>query len=105
MMSGFGGDVMIAGGVQHMSHIPMGAGADIHPDLGNFMDLGAINMGYTAEMVARQFNISREAQDEFAMESHLKCAKAQEANKTKDTLVPVKIKAPAKGAKILTHII
>lgn len=99
MMVGWGGDVQFAGGVQHMSHIPMGAGADIHPDLGNYMNLGAINMGYTAEIVARRFNISREAQDEFAMESHLKCAAAQAANKTKDTLIPIQVKAPAKGAK------
>lgn len=99
MMVGWGGDIQIAGGVQHMSHIPMGAGADIHPDLGNYMDLGAINMGYTAEMVARRYNISREEQDQFAMESHLKCAAAQEANKTKDTIIPIQVKVPAKGAK------
>lgn len=48
MMTGMGGDVQIAGGVQHMSHIPMGAGADVHPDLGNYMNMMAINMGYTA---------------------------------------------------------
>lgn len=99
MMIGWGGDVQIAGGVQHMSHIPMGAGADIHPDLGNYMNLGAINMGYTAEMVARRFNITREEQDQFAMESHQKCAAAQAANKTKDTIIPIKVKAPAKSVK------
>ncbi|NLB87907.1 MAG: thiolase family protein [Syntrophomonadaceae bacterium] len=99
MMVGWGGDVQIDGGVQHMSHIPMGAGADIHPDLGNYMNLGAINMGYTAEMVARRFNITREEQDQFAMESHHKCAAAQAANKTKDTIIPIKVKAPAKSVK------
>jgi len=99
MANGWGGDVAIAGGCQHMSHIPMGAGADIHPDLGQFMDLGAINMGYTAELVARQFNISREVQDQFAMESHLKCAAAQAANKTKNTIIPIQCKVPAKSAK------
>jgi acetyl-CoA acyltransferase len=99
MMCGWGGDVAIAGGCQHMTHIPMGAGADIHPDLGNYMNLGAIAMGYTAEMVARRFNISREAQDQFAMESHLKCAAAQAANKTKDTIIPIKAKVPAKSTK------
>jgi len=99
MMNGWGGDVAIAGGVQHMSHIPMGAGADVHPDLGNFMNMMAINMGYTAEIVARRFNISREAQDQFAMESHLKCAAAQAANKTKNVVLPIKVKVPAKSAK------
>jgi len=99
MMNGWGGDVAIAGGCQHMSHIPMGAGADVHPDLGNYMNMMAINMGYTAEIVARRFNISREAQDQFAMESHLKCAAAQAANKTKDTIIPIQCKVPAKSTK------
>ncbi len=99
MMVGWGGDVQFAGGVQHMTHIPMGAGADVHPDLGNYMNMAAINMGYTAEMVARRYNISREAQDQFAMESHQKCAAAQEANKTKDVLIPIQVKVPERGAK------
>lgn len=99
MMVGWGGDVQFAGGVQHMTHIPMGAGADVHPDLGNYMNMMAINMGYTAEIVARRFNISREAQDQFAMESHQKCAAAQAANKTKDTIIPIKVKVPAKSTK------
>ncbi len=103
MMAGWGGDVAIAGGAQHMSHIPMGAGADVHPDMGKYMNLNSINMGYTAEIVARRFNISREAQDQFAMESHLKCAAAQAANgglgKTKDAIIPILAKVPAKSAK------
>ena len=99
MMVGWGGDVQFAGGAQHMTHIPMGAGADVHPDLGNYMNMMAINMGYTAEIVARRYNISREQQDQFAMESHQKCAAAQAVNKTKDTIIPIQVKVPAKGAK------
>ena len=99
MMNGWGGDVAIAGGCQHMSHIPMGAGADVHPDLGNYMNMMAINMGYTAEIVARRFNISREEQDQFAMESHLKCAAAQEKDKAGPVTVAIQAKVPAKGAK------
>lgn len=99
MMTGFAGDVVIAGGVQHMSHIPMGAGATLHPDLGNYMNLAAINMGYTAEMVARRYNISREAQDQFSMESHAKCAAAQAADKAGPVTVTVQCKVPAKSVK------
>lgn len=103
MATGWGGEVEIAGGAQHMSHIPMGSGATVHPDLGNYMNLNSINMGYTAEIVARRFNISRETQDQFAMESHLKCAAAQAANgglgKTKDAIIPILAKVPAKSAK------
>ncbi|MGE5390717.1 MAG: thiolase family protein [Deltaproteobacteria bacterium] len=99
MMNGWSGDVAIAGGCQHMSHIPMGAGADIHPDLGQFMDLGAINMGYTAEIVARQYGITREMQDTLAMQSHLKCAAAQAADKAGSTTFTIQCKVPAKSAK------
>lgn len=103
MMAGWGGEVQFAGGAQHMSHIPMGAGADVHPDLGKYMTLAAINMGYTAEIVARRYNISREAQDQFACESHAKCAAAQAANgglgKNKDAIIPIIAKVPAKSAK------
>lgn len=103
MKNGWGGDVQIAGGTQHMTHLPMGAGADIHPDLGNFMELGAVNMGYTAEIVARRYNITREEQDQFAYESHMKCAAAQDANggkgKTWDAIIPVKCKVPKKSFK------
>jgi acetyl-CoA acyltransferase len=99
MMNGWGGDVAIAGGCQHMSHIPMGAGADVHPDLGNYMNMMAINMGYTAEIVARRFNISREEQDQFSMESHLKCAAAQAKDKAGPVTFTVQAKVPAKSAK------
>lgn len=108
MKSGWGGDVEFAGGAQSMSHIPMGAGADVHPDLAKYMDLRSINMGHTAEVVARRFNISREAQDQLAMESHQKCAAAQAANgglgKAKDAIIPIMAKVPAKSAKnVLTR--
>ncbi len=99
MMTGFAGDVVIAGGVQHMTHIPMGAGASIHPDLGNYMNLGAINMGYTAEIVARRFNVTREQQDQFAMESHLKCAAAQEKDKAGPVTVTIECEVPVKSTR------
>ncbi|MGE5381527.1 MAG: thiolase family protein [Methylocystaceae bacterium] len=95
MMCGWGGDVQFAGGVQHMSHIPMGAGADLHPELGNYMNLQAINMGYTAEIVARRYNISREEQDELAMNSHLKATKAQQDGKFV-RIVPITAVVPKK---------
>jgi 3-oxoadipyl-CoA thiolase len=48
-------------------------------------------MGETAENVARQWNISRNAQDEFAMESQQKYAKALEANKWRDEIIPLQV--------------
>jgi acetyl-CoA acyltransferase len=65
-----------------------------------------IVVGWTAEQVARKYNISREIQDQFACESHKRCAQAQDANgglgKTKDVVVPIKCMVPAKGANIET---
>ena len=99
MMVGWGGDVQIAGGVQQMTRVPMTAGADFHPDLGQYMDLGALGMGYTAEIVARRYNVTREMQDTLACASHAKCAAAQAAQKTKDVVIPIQTKVPIKSAK------
>jgi acetyl-CoA C-acetyltransferase len=49
------------------------------------------HMGLTAENIAEQWNISREAQDEFSLSSQLKCEAAQKAGKFKDEIVPVSI--------------
>ena len=49
-------------------------------------------MGITSENVAAQFNISRQAQDEFAAKSFQKAAAAQKAGKFKDEIVPLKVK-------------
>lgn len=87
-------DLIIAGGVQHMTHIPMGAGADPNPRLGEFCDPNMSSMGYTAEMVARRFNISREKQDQMAVESHAKAHKATVEGLFKDEILPVEADVP-----------
>lgn len=74
-------DVMIAAGAESMSMVPM---MGHHPsmNMGIFKDenIGmAYGMGLTAEKVAQQWKISREAQDQFALDSHLKALAAQEA--------------------------
>lgn len=100
LQSGWGGDVIFAGGGQHMSHIPMGTDLSFHPDTIKYFDPNAYNMGWTAEQIARRYNISREDQDAFSVEAHRKCAVAQDANgglgKTKDVIIPIKAKVPAK---------
>ncbi|SFH00659.1 acetyl-CoA acyltransferase [Desulfotomaculum arcticum] len=87
-------DLIIAGGVQHMTHIPMGAGADPNPRLGEFADPNMSSMGYTAEMVARRFNISREKQDQMAVESHAKAHKATVEGLFKPEILPIEADAP-----------
>lgn len=84
---------IIAGGAESMSYIPMG-GYKPTPD---YKVAAAGNedyywgMGLTAEAVAKQFNISREDQDKFAYESHMKALKAQTDGKFDNQIVPINI--------------
>ena len=84
---------IIAGGAESMSYIPMG-GYKPTPD---YKVASAGNedyywgMGLTAEAVAKQFNISREDQDKFAYESHMKALKAQTDGKFDNQIVPINI--------------
>nr|WP_315215668.1 acetyl-CoA C-acyltransferase [uncultured Duganella sp.] len=86
-------DAMIAGGVESMSMVPM---MGHHPsmNLNMFTDENvgmAYGMGLTAEKVATQWKVSREAQDAFAVESHRRAIAAQQAGFFKDETTPVEI--------------
>jgi acetyl-CoA acyltransferase len=86
-------DVMIAAGAESMSMVPM---MGHHPsmNMGIFKDenIGmAYGMGLTAENVAKQWKVSREAQDQFALESHLKALAAQQAGEFSDEMTSVDI--------------
>ena len=86
-------DCIIAGGVESMSFIPMG-GYKPTPDYalaksGN--EDYYWGMGLTAEAVAKQFNVSRDDQDEFAFHSHQKALKAQAEGKFDKQIVPITI--------------
>lgn len=87
-------DLIVAGGVQHMTHVPMGSCIDPNPRLGEFCDPNMISMGYTAEMVARKFNISREKQDQLAVESHAKAHKATIEGLFKEEILPIEADVP-----------
>jgi acetyl-CoA acyltransferase len=84
---------IIAGGAESMSYIPMG-GYKPTPD---YKVAAAGNedyywgMGLTAEAVAKQFKISREDQDKFAYESHMKALKAQADGKFDNQIVPINV--------------
>jgi acetyl-CoA acyltransferase len=70
------GDVFICGGVEHMGHIPMTHGFDANPSLSHSAAKAAGLMGITAEALGKFNMVSREAQDEFAYQSHQKATKA-----------------------------
>jgi acetyl-CoA acyltransferase len=86
------GDVYIAGGAESMSLIPM-TGYKLSPSYNvavNTPDY-VVGMGLTAEAVAKKWEISREAQDEFSYMSHVKAAAAIDAGKFNDEIVPVDV--------------
>ena len=86
-------DCIIAGGAESMSSVPM---TGFKPEL-NYDVVNAGHeeyywgMGNTAEAVANQFKISREDQDEFAYNSHMKALRAQAEDRFQDQIVPIKV--------------
>ncbi len=84
--------VVVAGGAESMSLIPMGGNKPSpNPWLADNYPASLLTMGLTAERVARHYSISRDDQDEFALRSHQKALAAQAAGRFADELVPVKI--------------
>ncbi|MFR9709180.1 acetyl-CoA C-acyltransferase [Paenibacillus sp. MB22_1] len=82
-------DVLIAGGVESMGHVPMtGFKVSPNPRIVAEMPEVYIAMGHTAERVAERFGISREDQDRFALASHQKAAQAIAEGKFKEEIVP-----------------
>ena len=86
-------DCIIAGGAESMSSVPMtGYKPELNYDL---IKAGHEDyywgMGNTAEAVANQFKVSREDQDEFAYNSHMKSLKAQAENRFQDQIVPIEV--------------
>jgi acetyl-CoA acyltransferase len=87
IMSGMA-DVVIAGGVEMMSQVPMsGFHARLHPEMTETM----IAMGFTAERVAERWKVSREDQDAYALESHRKATRAIECGSFTEQIAPVEI--------------
>ena len=86
-------DCIIAGGVESMSVMAMG-GWRIVPNakVGKENPSWYWGMGLTAEAVAKQFNVTREEQDQFALNSHEKAIAAIQAGRFKDDIVPINVK-------------
>lgn len=85
-------DVVVAGGVESMSRVPMGGWTPApNPELVESFPEAYISMGNTAERVASRFGIPRDDQDRFALESHRKAAAAIEAGRFDDEIVPVPV--------------
>jgi acetyl-CoA acyltransferase len=84
-------DVVIAGGVESMTYVPMtGFHLSASPELMNKMPGANTPMGITAENVANRFGITRQMQDELAFKSQMKAKAALEKGVFKDEIVPVR---------------
>src|SRR6476659_1795583 len=104
IMSG-GAEVIVAGGTESMSMIPMG-GHKISPNpwlVEHYPD-SYLSMGLTAERLADRFHITRDASDEFSLHSHRKALAAIEAGKFDDEIAPVPVSFTSpNGAKPKKH--
>jgi acetyl-CoA acyltransferase len=97
-------DVILAGGTESMSMIPMG-GNKVSPNpwlMDHYPD-AYLSMGLTAENVAKKYGITREKADEFSLASHKKALTAIAAGKFKDEIVPVEVQITVVAAAADGH--
>ena len=86
-------DIIIAGGTESMSLVPvMGFRTALNYTVAKDHPTYYTSMGLTAEEVSKQFKITREEQDQFSYESHMKAAAAWKEGKFKDEIVPIAVK-------------
>ncbi|HAR4341218.1 TPA: thiolase family protein [Staphylococcus aureus] len=102
------GDILVAGGVELMSTVPMGGNEPTNNPTLQYDDIGAsYPMGLTAENVASQFDVSREDQDAYAVRSHQRAYDAQRDGRFKDEIIPIQVNSVEytnAGPKVHTNI-
>lgn len=102
------GDILVAGGVELMSAVPMGGNEPTNNPTLQYDDIGAsYPMGLTAENVASQFDVSREDQDAYAIRSHQRAYDAQRDGRFKDEIIPIQVNSVEytnAGPKVHTNI-
>jgi acetyl-CoA acyltransferase len=84
------GDAFVCGGIESMTRVPMGGfNPAPHPRLYKEYPEAYVSMGITAENLAKQYSVSRQEQEEMAVESHARAAAAREAGKFSDEIIPI----------------
>jgi len=83
------GEIFMAGGVEHMGHVPMTHGIDFHPGMNKSVAKASGSMGMTAELLSRKFGITREQQDEFGARSHKKAHEATVEGRFAKEIYPI----------------
>lgn len=84
-------DLILAGGVEHMTHVPMTAALDYNKELLARYEFPFTNMGLTAEKVAELYEVTRKDQDEFSLHSHQRAALAQKRGDFAHEIVPLTV--------------
>ncbi|HCX0247865.1 TPA: thiolase family protein [Staphylococcus aureus] len=102
------GDILVAGGVELMSAVPMGGNEPTNNPTLQYDDIGAsYPMGLTAENVASQFDVSREDQDAYVVRSHQRAYDAQRDGRFKNEIIPIQVNSVEytnAGPKVHTNI-
>ncbi|HDI7288607.1 TPA: thiolase family protein [Staphylococcus aureus] len=102
------GDILVAGGVELMSAVPMGGNEPTNNPTLQYDDIGAsYPMGLTAENIASQFDVSREDQVAYAVRSHQRAYDAQRDGRFKDEIIPIQVNSVEytnAGPKVHTNI-
>ncbi|HFN9506474.1 TPA: acetyl-CoA C-acyltransferase [Staphylococcus aureus] len=102
------GDILVAGGVELMSAVPMGGNEPTNNPTLQYDDIGAsYPMDLTAENIASQFDVSREDQDAYAVRSHQRAYDAQRDGRFKDEIIPIQVNSVEytnAGPKVHTNI-
>lgn len=102
------GDILVAGGVELMSAVPMGGNEPTNNPTLQYDDIGAsYPMGLTAENVASHFDVSREDQDAYAVRSHQRAYDAQRDGRFNDEIIPIQVNSVEytnAGPKVHTNI-
>ncbi|HCW7407548.1 TPA: thiolase family protein [Staphylococcus aureus] len=102
------GDILVAGGVELMSAVPMGGNEPTNNPTLQYDDIGAsYPMGLTAENIASQFDVSREDQDAYAVRSHQRAYDTQRDGRFKDEIIPIQVNSVEytnAGPKVHTNI-
>ena len=94
-----GYDLVVAGGVEHMTRVPMGStmegpGVPFGPTMHARYQGRLVPQGISAELITEKWGLTREEQDAFALRSHQRAAAAQDAGRFDRQLVPVEVPAP-----------
>jgi acetyl-CoA acyltransferase len=100
-------DVVIAGGVESMTRVPMGSSSQGGKPFGPMMieryNHGLVHQGISADLIARKWELSREMLDAFSLESHRRAAQATAEGRFDSQIIPIPVKEEDGSTSMFTH--